>query len=157
MSSDYGDEDDFMNNLLADMDESLLRTPAKSKLPAKSIRPSARPIERPKFPGAAANRVPNPTVKRELAITASAPKSSVVFTPAKPDVKEPILTTQLSSGKRALAGDDIEESAAPEVSSEFSFTVAISFMLCSRSNCPSVLLLKPQLHQGLRPPTRPRQ
>jgi hypothetical protein len=115
MSSDYGDEDDFMNNLLADMDESLLRTPVKSVLPSNIVRPSNKPIERPKFPKAGSNSTPKPSTTRELAMPAVTPvsKPSVVFTPAKLGTKDTVLTTRISGGKRVLSDDNIEGSYPP--------------------------------------------
>ncbi|CAE7188695.1 unnamed protein product, partial [Rhizoctonia solani] len=115
MSSNYGDEDDFMNNLLADMDESLLRTPAKPAPPPSANRASTKPIQRPKFSGASSDQKTKTVVRRELAIPAvTTPKPSVGFTPAKVPVNQAVLTTRLSAGKQLLVNDDIEDFPLPD-------------------------------------------
>ncbi|CAE6507504.1 unnamed protein product, partial [Rhizoctonia solani] len=116
MSSNYGDEDDFMNNLLAGMDESLLRTPAKPTPSPSANRASTKPIQRPKFSGIPSNQKTKTVVKRELAIPAATTpnsKPSVDFTPAKTPINQAILTTRLSAGKQFLVNDDIEDFHSP--------------------------------------------
>ncbi|KAG9094521.1 Tripartite DNA replication factor [Ceratobasidium sp. 370] len=109
MSSDYGDEDDFMNGLLADMDESLLRTPVK---PVSSSAPQERkqkPIVRPNFSSQGSN---SKRVKsRPLAAPTRSLKPDVLFTPSKPGDKEPYIT-RLSDIHPALA-DDIQDAFTP--------------------------------------------
>ncbi|CAE6383406.1 unnamed protein product [Rhizoctonia solani] len=116
MSSDYGDEDDFMNDLLADMDESLLRTPAKPAQSSMTTRVSSKPIQRPKFSGPSTSQKAKIVVKRELTIPDNAtPKSkpSVDFTPAKVPIDQTLLTARLSAGKQLLVNDDIEDFHPP--------------------------------------------
>ncbi|KAF8686372.1 DNA replication factor Dna2 [Rhizoctonia solani] len=106
MSSNYGDEDDFMNSLLADMDESLLRTPVKPG--PSTTRTLAKPVSRPDFSGYS-NQRPKTVAKRELALPTSntpKPKPSVEFTPSRVPIDQTVLTTQLSSRKPALINDD---------------------------------------------------
>ncbi|KAG8731035.1 Tripartite DNA replication factor [Ceratobasidium sp. 423] len=116
MSSNYGDEDDFMNNLLADMDESLLRTPVKPAPPPSTARASGKPIQRPKFSGASGSQKAKTVVKRELAAldaTTHSSKPSVDFIPAKTPINQTLLTTRLSAGKQVLVNDDIEDFLPP--------------------------------------------
>ncbi|KAF8754522.1 AAA domain [Rhizoctonia solani] len=113
MSSNYGDEDDFMNSLLADMDESLLRTPVKPG--PSTTRTLAKPVSRPDFSGYS-NQRPKTVAKRELALPTSntpKPKPSVEFTPSRVPIDQTVLTTQLSSRKPALINDDIEDFHLP--------------------------------------------
>ncbi|KAG8741434.1 Tripartite DNA replication factor [Ceratobasidium sp. 414] len=109
MSSNYGDEDDFMNGLLADMDESLLRTPVK---PPPSSAPQERkqkPIVRPNFSSQGSNS--KRTKSRPLAAPTRSLKPDILFTPSKPGDKEPYLT-QLSDIHPALV-DDIQDAFTP--------------------------------------------
>ncbi|CAE6444548.1 unnamed protein product [Rhizoctonia solani] len=116
MSSTYGDEDDFMNNLLADMDESLLRTPAKPAPLPSANRASTKTIQRPNFSKAPSNQRTKTVVKRGLAApatTISNSKPSVDFTPAKAPINQAVLTTRLSAGKQLFVSDDIEDFHSP--------------------------------------------
>ncbi|KDN43611.1 hypothetical protein RSAG8_05988, partial [Rhizoctonia solani AG-8 WAC10335] len=100
MSSNYGDEDDFMNNLLAGMDESLLRTPAKPTPSPSANRASTKPIQ-PRVGDSGRYDTPANS------------KPSVDFTPAKTPINQAILTTRLSAGKQLLVNDDIEDFHSP--------------------------------------------
>ncbi|CUA71193.1 DNA replication ATP-dependent helicase Dna2 [Rhizoctonia solani] len=113
MSSNYGDEDDFMNNLLADMDESLLRTPAKPHPSAN--RASTKAIQPPNFSSTAGKPRTKVPVKRVLAVpaTTASSKPFVNFTPAKTPINQTVLTTRLSAGKQSLVSDDIEDFNSP--------------------------------------------
>ncbi|KAH7338153.1 AAA domain-containing protein [Rhizoctonia solani] len=114
MSSNYGDEDDFMNNLLADMDETLLRTPTKPAPHPSAVRTHTKPIQPPTFSGTSSKT--KIVVKRELAApTTTTPNSkpSMDFTPAKMPINQAILTTRLSAGKQLLVNDDIEDFHSP--------------------------------------------
>ncbi|KAG8794355.1 hypothetical protein FRC12_024784, partial [Ceratobasidium sp. 428] len=112
MSSDYGDEDDFMNGLLANMDESLLRTPVK---PIPSSAPQERkqkPIVRPNFSSQGSKSNSTRTKSRPLAAPATRSlKPGVTFTPRKPG-DEVAQITRLSDIDAALV-DDIEETFTP--------------------------------------------
>ncbi|QRV93352.1 DNA replication ATP-dependent helicase Dna2 [Ceratobasidium sp. AG-Ba] len=111
MPSDYGDEDDFMNNLLADMDESLLRTPVK---PPPSSAPQVRqkPVARPMFSSQGTGTKSQPTKSRKLATprNSSAVDVTATFTPAvMPD--DELYSTSLSDYPELM--DDIEDPVTP--------------------------------------------
>ncbi|QRW07503.1 DNA replication ATP-dependent helicase Dna2 [Ceratobasidium sp. AG-Ba] len=111
MPSDYGDEDDFMNNLLADMDESLLRTPVK---PPPSSAPQVRqkPVARPVFSSQGAGTKSQPTKSRKSATprNSSAVDVTATFTPAvMPD--DELYSTSLSDYPELM--DDIEDPVTP--------------------------------------------
>ena len=113
MSSNYGDEDDFMNNLLADMDESLLRTPTKTTPLPPTSRNIQKPIVKPDF----SQKSKNSDMKQALSDSSAIPnkpilKSAITFTPEIPDPKKRFIT-RLPDGTLLLDVDPIEESSVP--------------------------------------------
>lgn len=111
MSSNYGDEDDFMNNLLADMDESLLRTPTKPAPPPSTSRNKQKPVARPDFSQKSKDGDPE-LLDSSATPDKPAPESTVTFTPTIPGPKETFIT-QLPDGTPLLDLDPIEGSPTP--------------------------------------------
>jgi hypothetical protein len=151
MSSDYGDEDDFMNGLLADMDESLLRTPAKPPRSSSAPQKQQKPIARPNFSSQGSKVNPKNAVSRPSAPPPTMPvlKPTVVFTPAKPGVGESY-STRLPDQHRGLT-DDIEGAFTPPAEEVCTLMYLLYvFLTCSQSNYPNGLPLglphHPMLH-----------
>jgi hypothetical protein len=158
MSSDYGDEDDFMNGLLADMDESLLRTPAKPPRSSSAPQKQQKPIARPNFSSQGSKDNSKNAVSRSSVSLTTKPilKPTVVFTPAKPGAGESY-STRIPDQHRGLA-DDIEGSFTPPPEEVCTFIYLLHlFLTRSQSNYPNELPLRLPHHPMLHLLTRPRR